>query len=593
MGRDSKPRLPRTEEVQLLGSEQRTVEQLAGTVLLDRYRLLEPLGSGGASVVYRAEHTIMHKPMAVKILRPEHAVRPDFVRRFLDEARTVSRLRHENIVDVVDIGRSESGVVFCVMEWLEGEDLGATIDRDGPMPWPRAQRIVLQVCRALIAAHAAGIVHRDVKPQNCFRIRRGRDRDFIKLLDFGIAKDIGATHRLTVTGAIIGTAGYMAPEQARGESVDVRADVYAVGAVLFELLSGRPVFDGEHFLEVMVMQATEPAPRLASVVADLPPDLDDVVARALARSRDDRFSSMEELASAIMAIGRSAPPRVAVVADDAKTVVAPAPAPPATAVTPRPLPYVESWPPPIAPATADAGASRPPVPSGSHPLPNRPHSGAAVVLLLALILPAAIALGVYVLRSTGAEEDAAPVSDPAPAATSSAEPVPLAVDEPRGQPRIHLTTQPPTPLPAPPDDAGDGAPHDPPTPTVEADAVTPNDAATTPPPSTPELDPPNRGDRRVKRPGPASQPRRETSVKDARRRETQRIEQLLQRACGDKHAREPYEVTLQALPGEAPWVYVTPSSAPLKDCIARQLGGLHVQESMMAYRIRLKPKASR
>ena len=301
MSTEKRPRLPSTDEVfHELATAQQGVEHLAGTVLLDRYRLIKLLGSGGAAVVYRAEHTLMQKPVAVKILRPELAVRPDFVRRFLAEARTVARLRHENIVDIVDVGRTETGIVFCVMEYLEGEELAQTMDREGPMPWSRARDLVMQVCRALAAAHAAGVVHRDVKPQNCFRIRHGNNHDFVKLLDFGIAKQTDSDHGLTATGVIMGTAEYMSPEQARGSDVDARADIYSVGAMLFEMLAGRPPFEGATFIDVLVKHASEPPPRLSSLVAGVDPAIDALLARALAKRPEDRFGSIEELIAAFV-----------------------------------------------------------------------------------------------------------------------------------------------------------------------------------------------------------------------------------------------------------------------------------------------------
>jgi tRNA A-37 threonylcarbamoyl transferase component Bud32 len=291
---------PNTDEVfRELAEAQHGVEHLAGTVLLDRYRLVELRGNGGAAVVYQAEHSLMQKPMAVKILRPELAVRPDFVQRFLAEARTVARLRHENIVDIVDVGRTENGLVFCVMELLEGEELAKTMEREGPIPWRRARDIVMQVCNALAAAHAAGVVHRDVKPQNCFRIRRGGNSDFVKLLDFGIAKRTDTDQGLTATGVIMGTAEYMSPEQARGSDVDARADIYSVGAMLFEMLAGRPPFEGATFIDVLVKQASEPAPRISSFVGGLDPAIDSLIARTLAKRAEDRFASIEHLIRAL------------------------------------------------------------------------------------------------------------------------------------------------------------------------------------------------------------------------------------------------------------------------------------------------------
>lgn len=304
---NSERRLPNTEEAKRLASEPTNVEQLAGTVLLERYRLLELRGVGGASAVYRATHTLMGKDLAVKVLRPELAIRQDFVQRFLAEARAVARLRHEHIVDVVDIGRTEHGVVFCVMELLEGEELACTVERERRLPWSRACHIVLQVFDALAAAHRAGIVHRDIKPANCFRVRRAGNPDFIKLLDFGIAKDIDHDRGLTSTGIVMGTAEYMSPEQARGQPVDKRSDIYSAGVLLFELVSGRVPFEGDSFLDVAMQHATDPVPPLAAKVPGLPPGLDTLLARAMAKSAGDRFATIEEFAGAVRELSGAAP----------------------------------------------------------------------------------------------------------------------------------------------------------------------------------------------------------------------------------------------------------------------------------------------
>ncbi len=303
MSTEKQVRLPSTDEVNALGSVQCSVEHLVGTVLVDRYRLTHLLGSGGAAVVYRAEHTIMHKLVAVKILRPELAQRQDFVRRFLAEARTVARLRHENIVDIVDVGRTETGLVFCVMEYLEGEELGVMLAREGRLPWRRARDVVTQVCRALAAAHAVGVVHRDIKPQNCFRVRHGTNEDFIKLLDFGISKQLDNDQGLTATGMVMGTAEYMSPEQARGRNVDARTDIYATGAMLFELLAGRPPFEGETFLDVLMKHASEPVPNISDVAPGLDPNVGEILRCALAKNPADRFPTVQQFIVALNTIG--------------------------------------------------------------------------------------------------------------------------------------------------------------------------------------------------------------------------------------------------------------------------------------------------
>ena len=631
MTTDEKRGLPRTEEVALLASEQRTVDQLAGTVLLDRYRLLEPLGEGGAAVVYRAEHSIMHKPLAVKILRPEHAARPDFVRRFLSEARTVARLRHDNIVDVVDIGRTESGVVFCVMEWLDGEDLGATIERDGPMPWARAQRIVLQVCRALVAAHGEGIVHRDIKPHNCFRVLRGRDRDFVKVLDFGIAKDIGATQKLTMTGVIMGTAGYMPPEQARGVAVDVRADVYAVGALLFELLSARPVFDGENFFDVMMLQATSPAPRLSRLVPDVPPVVDDIVARALERDRDGRFGTMTELATAIMNVGRrmpigSAPDppsagEAAPAVEGGGTVVAPPPTPGAqevagelgtdggTVVAPPPtalpvaghpqaqVPAVDSWPPPGG-ATASspvARTSRAPLSrSGPYTAPLRSGGGLALGVVVALVvLSAAIGLAAFLMNSDDVPLDPdveRPPADPALVAKRFDDPESVASPPAgvggawRGEP----DTDPPPPLPAagsvpepdeensevrPPDVGREGSEL--PTPLAEAPDEESND------PPGPEPAAPSSS-------APSTDPAKPSTPRSKAQQVQARVRRRIRHGCATE-IRETKTVYIDPL--SSPKVRIVPPNALLKTCVENTMG--KIPSDVPPFHFPLRPKAAR
>jgi serine/threonine protein kinase len=195
---------------------------LSGTLLLDRYRLINRLGEGGMGTVYCAEHVTIKKRCAIKILNPEYAHKEDLVERFLQEARAASMIAHENVVEITDYGGAPNGSVFFVMEMLIGEDLGETIKREAPLPWSRVSPMAMQICRALAAAHAKGIVHRDMKPENCFRIERSGNPDFIKVLDFGIAKVTsedpdGNAARLTSTGMIFGTPTYMSPEQAQGQ----------------------------------------------------------------------------------------------------------------------------------------------------------------------------------------------------------------------------------------------------------------------------------------------------------------------------------------------------------------------------------------
>jgi tRNA A-37 threonylcarbamoyl transferase component Bud32 len=294
-----------------------TPDPLIGHTLADRYRLEAPIGSGGMGTVYRAEHVLIKKPVAIKVLSAAHSGSRKEVERFLNEARAASRIRHEHVVDITDFGITEDGMVFLVMEYLEGEDLAATSDREGRLPWRRAAAIVLQIAAALEAAHAQGVVHRDMKPENCFRIRRGDDPDFIKVLDFGIAKvlDDGDVERPSSAGSgLLGTPEYVAPELIQGLKPDARVDIYAVGVMFYDLIVGAPPFAGESFMSTLTAHLTQPPRPPSEVVptAAIPRAIDAVVLRALAKDRDLRYPTIAEFAAdlraAIAAVDAPPPP---------------------------------------------------------------------------------------------------------------------------------------------------------------------------------------------------------------------------------------------------------------------------------------------
>jgi serine/threonine-protein kinase len=288
---------------------------LTGTLLLDRYRLLRKLGVGGMGTVYEAEHVTIKKRCAIKILNPEFAHRSELVERFLQEARAASMIAHENVVEITDFGATPTGSVFFVMEMLIGEDLSETIKREAPLPWARAAAITLQICRALQAAHDKGIIHRDMKPENCFRVERHGNPDFIKVLDFGIAKVTGednSTAKLTSTGMIFGTPTYMSPEQAQGMRVDHRADIYAVGVILYELATGKVPFSADNFMGILTKHMFEdpPAPSVVAPNAGITPEIEAVILKAMQKERELRFQSLRELSDAIMDVGTGAAPVV-------------------------------------------------------------------------------------------------------------------------------------------------------------------------------------------------------------------------------------------------------------------------------------------
>jgi tRNA A-37 threonylcarbamoyl transferase component Bud32 len=238
--------------------------EFVGRVLDRRYRLDEVIGEGAVGVVFRATHTLIGRRFAVKLLRREHADAGDVARRFLVEARVASSIKHPNVVDISDFGELPEGGAYYVMELLEGRSLADAIDHDGPMSPADAGLVALQIANGLAAAHAMGVVHRDLKPDNVFLCapRRGVSHSLVKLLDFGIAR-VGP-RRITVVGSVLGTPEYMSPEMAQGFDVDHRADLYALGIILFEILTGTVPFYHREIARTIEMHVRAPRPTLES-----------------------------------------------------------------------------------------------------------------------------------------------------------------------------------------------------------------------------------------------------------------------------------------------------------------------------------------
>ncbi|HEX7599524.1 MAG TPA: serine/threonine-protein kinase, partial [Polyangia bacterium] len=277
-----------------------------GSVVGDRYRLLERIGEGGMGAVFRAEHILMKKVVALKLLHAEMGQVEEAGRRFEREAQSASRLNHPNIISVTDFGRSDSGELFLVMEFVAGEALADILAREGRLPLARACRLAGQILSALEHAHGQRVVHRDLKPANVMLVQSPDARlgESAKILDFGIAKimETGEGEQPFTKGVMIfGTPSYMSPEQASGQDVDSRSDLYSCGIMLYEMLTGRKPFDNDDIVKLMAMQVTAPTPPFATVAPDsgIPGAIEAVVMQALEKDRDARFHTAAEFREAL------------------------------------------------------------------------------------------------------------------------------------------------------------------------------------------------------------------------------------------------------------------------------------------------------
>jgi serine/threonine-protein kinase len=285
--------------------------------VLGTYQLVKLLGEGAMGQVFQARHTLLERNVAIKVLRPEQYKSPDLIQRFFQEARNVNQINHEHIVEIFDFVQ-ETGPqgllsVYCVMELLRGESLSSILER-GAVPLKRGLNIVRQLCDALHAAHKVGVVHRDVKPDNIFITEKGGQKDYVKVLDFGVAKLTvpggDAPSVTTMDGAIIGTPSFMAPEQAAGLAVDPRTDIWAVGVLLYQLLAGKLPFEGVSFALLAVQIITKPPPPLPPQTPSgerIPASLSALVMRCLEKEPAKRPPSLADVGAALSAIASHEP----------------------------------------------------------------------------------------------------------------------------------------------------------------------------------------------------------------------------------------------------------------------------------------------
>jgi eukaryotic-like serine/threonine-protein kinase len=403
--------------------EPQVEDDYIGQLIDNRYLIEAIIGQGGMGVVYQCRHNVIGKKLAMKIIRADMAGAQEATQRFLVEAKAASAIGSEHIIHVSDFGQLPDGASYLVMELLEGTSLAAEFRDHWPLPIARIVSIAAQLAEGLGAAHRAGIVHRDLKPENIFLVPHGQERDFVKILDFGIAKMAGDA-QLTRAGTVVGTPRYMSPEQAAGAVVDYRGDIYSLGVLLYELIAGRVPFDGEHPMSILTKHVYEAPPEFAAYSrrVQVPIELERTVWKCLAKQPEQRFASMEELAFELRRIGAN---------DSASRAAAPRAAPDA----PRPTSPTE--------ATATVSSAQRADPS--------PRRALRVALYAAL---AALALASFWMLAQGGAEPPAPAASPAsppvapaPAAPAASPAVRLAPPEAEAEPTM---AEPPPPAAAAP-----------------------------------------------------------------------------------------------------------------------------------------------
>ncbi|MCZ7685740.1 MAG: serine/threonine protein kinase [Sandaracinaceae bacterium] len=284
-------------------ADRRGAEPYIGQTLLDQFKIEEKIGAGGMGSVYRARQTTLHRDVAIKILHSELADNRDAVRRFKREARVCTALDHPNVVRVFLFGQLPDGSLYIVMEFLRGRSLLEVLSREGALPVHRALHVSTQICDGVGEAHAQGVVHRDIKPENIVLVTKARDPDFVKVLDFGIARVLWGDDQTQATqsGLVFGTARYISPEGAAGEATDARSDVYSLGVLAYQLLSGETPFDAPSPVAMLMkhIHATPPHVLTQERARHLPEPVADVVMRALSKNPEGRYEDAHAFGDAL------------------------------------------------------------------------------------------------------------------------------------------------------------------------------------------------------------------------------------------------------------------------------------------------------
>ncbi|MCP4197797.1 MAG: serine/threonine protein kinase [Proteobacteria bacterium] len=287
-------------------------DSLIGTTIDNRYRIDKRIGEGGMGVVYLATHAVIGKKCAVKVLSVQSTGEMELAERFVQEARAAAAIGNDHIIEITDFGQLPDSTAYFVMELLDGQSLQQAVERTERIGVERSLHILIQCCEALSAAHNVNIIHRDLKPDNVFLIKKGADSDYVKVLDFGIAMVARESGRLTRTGMIVGTPQYMSPEQAAGTNMDARTDIYSLGIIMYEMLTGHVPFEADTFMGVLTKHLYEepiPPRRLVPPV-DVPKVLESVLLKTIAKKPEKRYQSMADLKQDLLAVKEGETPAI-------------------------------------------------------------------------------------------------------------------------------------------------------------------------------------------------------------------------------------------------------------------------------------------